>query len=121
MLSFVIIFVSCIADAQNKTTFENSWTKTPIEITGAHSNENDENVLQKVRAGNHSNFDRLVFEFRNKSVPESKINFAGQPFRFGESDKTVKINGKSFPEIVMTPAYARDIANGKVTVNERES
>lgn len=115
MMSITLV----VTNAQSNRQDNSGWGIKQVEIPASNSKEGS-GVLREVRAGRHQGYDRIVFEFSGKSLPMSKVRYAKPPFNLNESDETIEVAGKSFLEVVFTPASAHDLESGQVTVKDPE-
>lgn len=122
-------------NVDDKTSTKNVNTKTDdranlnsaesSDFTGTAENIIKENkiestaVLQEVRSGEHKFYDRVVFEFEGKELPNYYIEYIDKPVRLCGSGNTVELKGGSQLEIRFTPAQAHTV-EGKPTVKNRE-
>lgn len=105
--------------SQSNQPKDGGWDVKPVEIAAPNAKEGS-GELRKVRAGKHTGYDRVVFEFSGKSVPMCKVRYAEPPFNLGESDEVVKISGEAFLEVGFTPAAAHNLETGQITVVDPE-
>lgn len=104
MLS-VFAFSANIAAAQNKSVEKlNAWTFDKVS-----SREKDDEILPvsyKMRVSKNKDYDRIVFEFEEKEVPEYTIYYTKSPITIEPShienlekpvkDEVIKVTGKAF-------------------------
>lgn len=76
-------------------------------------------VLQEVRTGRHTNFDRVVFEFQEDVVPGYHLEYIDRPVRQCGSGEVVEVAGDGWLWVQLTPAYAHN-DSGEATVEDRE-
>lgn len=76
-------------------------------------------VLKEVRAGQHANYDRVVFEFEGAEMPSYHVEYIDKPVRACGSGNVVPLKGDGWLEIRFTPAAAHT-EEGKATVKNRE-
>jgi hypothetical protein len=75
-------------------------------------------VLRDVRAGQHANYDRVVFEFETAEMPSYHIEYVDKPVRACGSGHVVPLKGDGWLAIRFTPAAAHT-EEGKATVKNR--
>lgn len=71
--------------------------------------------LVGVEIGRHEGFDRIVFEFRGKSVPGYRVEYVDPPITEDASGKVVAVDGDAFLFVRMEPASAYDMAAGEAS------
>ena len=76
-------------------------------------------ILRTVRAAEHDNFDRVVFEFAGSGLPGYRIAYVNQPMRSCGAGEVVSVAGKGSMFIQILPANAHTEA-GEATIAERE-
>ncbi len=105
LLLFVFAFGANIAAAQSGSVGKlNRWTFNKIS-----SREKYDEILPvsyKMRVSKNKNFERIVFEFEEKEVPEYTVYYTKPPITLDAShienpakptkDEIVKVNGKAF-------------------------
>ena len=102
--------------AQIETTGElGKWTSTKVgrqsDALSIQGKKDGTYLLKNVRAARNEGFDRVVFEFADNLSPYN-VKFTAPPFNLDESDKIVKVAGKSFLEVTFTPARGFDFETG---------
>jgi hypothetical protein len=75
-------------------------------------------VLQGVRAGRESGFDRVVFEFSSSGLPGYQLFYATEPIRACGSGAPVSLDGAEQLVVRFEPAQAHDTL-GRVTAADR--
>ncbi|MCY1017495.1 AMIN-like domain-containing (lipo)protein [Pyxidicoccus sp. MSG2] len=76
-------------------------------------------TLRSVRAGQHPDFDRVVFEFDGASLPGYRLEYVDKPIiKCGSGDPT-SVAGQGWLQVTLTPARGHD-DKGQATVAERE-
>jgi len=95
----------------------NEWTKKPVE----RKKEGIATVtLREVRAADQSKFDRVVFEFKEaQAVPGYRVEYVSLPIK-DTADRVVKLYGKAFLRVDLSPAIAHSIETGAPSLGERE-
>lgn len=125
LLATICLLLPTFALSQRKDTGSlNTWTLEEVTRTTTADAANagqksDPNFLVNVRAARNKDFDRVVFEFNN-ALPPYQVKFADPPFNLDESDQIVKVAGKSFLEVIFTPAYGFNLETGKKTVTYKK-
>jgi hypothetical protein len=106
--------VSALSAARSEPT---EWTKKPVE----RKKEGIPTVtLREVRAADQSKFDRVVFEFKEaQAVPGYRVEYVASPIK-DTADRVVKLYGKAFLRIDLSPAIAHSIETGAPSLGERE-
>ncbi|MCE9669022.1 hypothetical protein LY474_14510 [Myxococcus stipitatus] len=97
-------------DARNR-----EWTagKVTLKRMGA-----TQATLRSVRAGEHAEFDRVVFEFEGAQLPGYQLEYVDEAIQCG-SGNPVTVAGKARLQVTFTPAKAHTDA-GQPTVTTRE-
>jgi hypothetical protein len=80
----------------------NIWTNSEVARKKDFSS-NKAGTLARIRSSQHKNFDRIVFEFENGSLPMYQTLWEKPPFYEGETDVRVKIAGSKFLTIQFYP------------------
>ncbi|QSQ20815.1 hypothetical protein JY651_37155 [Pyxidicoccus parkwayensis] len=76
-------------------------------------------TLRSVRAGQHPDFDRVVFEFDGAQLPGYRLEYVDKPIiKCGSGDETA-VAGQAWLQVTLTPARGHD-DKGQATVAERE-
>ncbi|MFP2927509.1 hypothetical protein ACLESO_20395 [Pyxidicoccus sp. 3LG] len=76
-------------------------------------------TLRSVRAGQHADFDRVVFEFDGPQLPGYRLEYVDKPIiQCGSGDET-PVAGQGWLQVTLTPARGHD-DKGQATVAERE-
>jgi hypothetical protein len=75
-------------------------------------------VLTDVRAAEHGNYDRVVFQFEGAEMPGYKIVYIDKPARACGSGDVIPLKGDGWLEIKFTPAAAHTEA-GQPTIKNR--
>ncbi len=76
-------------------------------------------TLRSVRAGQHADFDRVVFEFDGPQLPGYRLEYVDKPIiKCGSGDPT-PVAGQGWLQVTLTPARGHD-DKGQATVSERE-
>lgn len=115
LLTMAWLLAALNAEAQiQKTGQLNVWAKTEVARQKEASG-----LLITARAARNKGYDRVVFEFKD-NLPSYSVKLAKPPFYLGESDKTVKVLGKSYVEVTFTPANAHNIETGKNALTYRK-
>ena len=76
-------------------------------------------LLREVRTAQHTNYDRVVFEFEGAELPSYHIEYIDKPVRACGSGNVVPLKGDGWLEIGFIPANAHT-EEGQATVKERE-
>jgi hypothetical protein len=76
-------------------------------------------IMTDVRTARHTNFDRVVFEFRGPGLPGYHIEYIDKPVRACGSGNVVPLAGDGWLEVRFTAAHAHTDA-GEPTVKDRE-
>jgi hypothetical protein len=99
-----------------RTVLVTSLVAVVLALVAAPAGAQSIPTLVDVRAGSHSGYDRVVFEFRG-AVPEHRINYVDQLVEDG-SGNPVSVAGAADLEVVFQGANAHE-ENGSPTVNPR--
>jgi hypothetical protein len=92
------------------------WTKKLVE----RKKEGIATVtLREVRAADQSEFDRVVFEFKETQVPGYRVEYVLVPV-MDESERVMRLAGKAFLRVDLNPALAHSSETGAPSVKERE-
>jgi hypothetical protein len=76
-------------------------------------------TLRSVRAGQHADYDRVVFEFDGSQLPGYRLEYVDKPIiQCGSGDPT-PVAGQGWLQVTLTPARGHD-DKGQATVAERE-
>ena len=95
-------FLSLTIPAQIKTKCDlNIWTKS--EVARKKDSSKQVGTLARIRSSRHKNFDRIVFEFDNGSLPMYQTLWEKPPFYEGETDVKVEIAGSKFLTVQFYP------------------
>jgi hypothetical protein len=81
----------------------NIWTKSEVARKKDFSS-NRIGTLTRIRSSQHQNFDRIVFEFADGSLPQYQTFWVKPPFFEGETDVPVKIAGAKFLTVQFYPS-----------------
>lgn len=125
LLVAICLLLPSAVFAQRKDTGKlNDWTLEEVTRTTTPDavdtgQKSEPNFLVNVRAARNKGFDRVVFEFNN-ALPPYQVKFANPPFNLDESDRVVKVAGKSFLEVTFTPAYGFNLETGIKTVTYKK-
>lgn len=76
-------------------------------------------VLRDVRAAQHPDFERVVFEFQPPSVPGYRMEYAEAPVLNCGAGEPLNVEGVAHLVVRLSPAQAHTEA-GEVTVRDRE-
>lgn len=94
---------------------KNDWTNKLVE----RKREGIATVtLRQVRAADQTDFDRIVFEFKDSEVPGYRIAYV--PSITDEAGKVHKLFGKAFLRVDMNPAWAHSNETGAPSLAESE-
>jgi hypothetical protein len=92
------------------------WTARNVELKRALPGQA---TLRSVRAGQHADFDRVVFEFEGPQLPGYHLSYIDKPvIKCGSGDPT-PVDGQGWLEVRFTPARAHD-DQGQLTVDTLE-
>jgi hypothetical protein len=107
---------ACAVSAQNATAqVKDEWTKKLVE----RKKEGIATVtLRQVRAADQTDFDRVVFEFKDGEVPGYRIEYV--PSVTDTAGTVHKLFGKAFLRVDMNPAWAHSNETGAPSLSERE-
>jgi len=97
-------------DARNR-----EWTSGKVALKRMGS---PQATLRSVRAGEHAEFDRVVFEFEGAQLPGYQLEYVDEAIQCG-SGNPVTVAGKARLQVTFTPAKAHTDA-GQPTVATRE-
>jgi hypothetical protein len=100
-----------------RTLVVSSLAAVVLAMVAAPAGAQSAPTLVDVRAGRHSGFDRVVFEFRGGAVPRHRVGYVDQLVEDG-SGKPVSVAGAADLEVVFQGANAHD-ASGAPTVSPR--
>ena len=102
--------------AQSATAqVKDEWTKKLVE----RKKEGIATVtLRQVRAADQTDFDRVVFEFKDGEVPGYRIEYV--PSITDTAGTAHKLFGKAFLRVDMNPAWAHSNETGAPSLSERE-
>jgi hypothetical protein len=92
-----------------------AWTEG--SVTAARGN-GEIATLVAVRTAGHPAYDRIVFEFAGKTLPNYTVGFSSAPITACGSGEVVPLAGEARLELRFEPANAHD-ENGRLTVNQR--
>ncbi|HEX8921084.1 MAG TPA: hypothetical protein VF766_06380, partial [Pyrinomonadaceae bacterium] len=94
---------------------KDEWTKKLVE----RKKEGIATVtLRQVRAADQTDFDRVVFEFKDGEVPGYRIEYV--PSVTDTAGRAHKLFGKTFLRVDMNPAWAHSNETGAPSLTERE-
>jgi hypothetical protein len=91
------------------------WTLQPTRVQRAVEGAG---VLQAMRAARHDTFDRIVLDFGTGPLPGYWIEYLRPPVTQCGSGDTVRIAGRAWLKVQVTPAHAHT-EEGRPTVVER--
>jgi hypothetical protein len=100
-----------------RTLVVTSLAAVVLALAAAPAGAQSAPTLTDVRAGSHSGFDRVVFEFRGGAVPQHRVTYVQQLVE-DASGKPVSVAGSANLEVVFHGANAHD-AGGAPTVSPR--
>jgi hypothetical protein len=104
------------ADMSPEDPKNREWTARNVELKRALPGQA---TLRSVRAGQHADFDRVVFEFEGTRLPGYHLSYIDKPvIKCGSGDPT-PVDGQGFLEVRFTPARAHD-EQGQLTVDTLE-
>ena len=92
------------------------WTAGKVELKrrpGASM------TLRSVRAGQHADFDRVVFEFEGAQLPGYALEYVDKPIILCGSGDPTSVAGQGWLQVRFTPARGHN-DQGQATVAERE-
>lgn len=78
--------------------------RDPVEVTGT-----SQGVLAEVRTGEHSDFDRITFEFQGDTLPGYRVEYITAATTCG-SGETVDVTGAAMLHVRFFPAAAHNEA-----------
>jgi hypothetical protein len=87
-------------------------------VTDKESRAEQVAILTAIRIGQHSDHDRIVFEFSGPSLPGYHIEYIDKPVRSCGSGEVVPLAGDGWLEIRMSPAAAHT-EQGQPTIKTR--
>lgn len=95
---------------------EQGWTRdrNAVRISGGSLV-----TLRGVRHSGHEGFDRIVFDFGKRSLPNYDVEYVASPQHQCGSGEEVRLKGEAWLAIKLQPAQAHDDA-GNATVAERD-
>jgi hypothetical protein len=99
-----------------RTLVVSSLAAVVLALAAAPAGAQSTPILTDVRAGGHSGFDRVVFEFRG-AVPEHRVGYVDQLVQDG-SGRPVSVAGAADLEVVFQGADAHE-QDGTPTVSPR--
>jgi len=99
-----------------RTLVVSSLAAVVLALAAASAGAQSAPTLTDVRAGGHTGFDRVVFEFSG-AVPEHRVGYVGQLVQDG-SGRPVPLAGAANLEVVFQGANAHD-EDGTPTVSPR--
>jgi hypothetical protein len=99
-----------------RTLVVTSLAAVVLVLAAAPAGAQSTPILSDVRAGRHTGFDRVVFEFRGP-VPEYRVDYVDQLVQDG-SGQPVAVAGAADLEVVFQGADAHD-ADGTPTISPR--
>ncbi len=76
-------------------------------------------TLRSVRAGQHADFDRVVFEFEGAQLPGYQLAYVDKPIILCGSGDPTPVAGQGWLQVRLTPARGHN-DQGQATVAERE-
>ena len=76
-------------------------------------------TLRSVRAGQHADYDRVVFEFEGPQLPGYALEYVDKPIILCGSGDPTPVAGEGWLQVRMTPARGHN-DQGQATVAERE-
>jgi hypothetical protein len=81
---------------------------------GDAEGEDSQALLADVRTSSQNGYDRVVFEFAERSTPNWSVSYDGPPFHEDPSGEPLHVDGESFLSVGLQPASGRD-AQGNET------
>ncbi|MCP3136364.1 AMIN-like domain-containing (lipo)protein [Pyxidicoccus xibeiensis] len=104
------------ADLPPENPKHREWTAGNIELKRRPSLPV---TLRSVRAGQHADYDRVVFEFDGEQLPGYQLEYVDKPIvQCGSGDET-PVAGQGWLQVRLTPARGHD-DKGQATVAQRE-
>jgi len=94
------------------------WTADP---TAVQLSAGSLATLQSVRESEHEGFDRVVFDFGERSMPNYRIEYVGSPQHQCSSGEEVRLKGGAWIAVELQPVQAHDdVGNATVADRSRE-
>ena len=128
---FAVSLVGCAGDddepeavqpptTSSTTTSTTPTATTPTETLGeltsgpvtAPADGDEISLLERVAFGQHPDYDRVVFQFRN-GLPGYRIEYVEAPLHADGSGDVVPVDGEAFLVVRMEPASGFDLATGE--------
>ncbi|NMO19703.1 hypothetical protein HPC49_23910 [Pyxidicoccus fallax] len=104
------------ADLPPEDLKNREWTARNVELKRRPGKSV---TLRSVRAGQHADYDRVVFEFEGMQLPGYALEYVDKPIiQCGSGDPT-PVAGQGWLQVRLTPARGHD-DQGRATVAERE-
>jgi hypothetical protein len=98
------------------TAADQGWTTSPSAV---QLSAGSLAILRDVRVDAHEGFDRLVFDFGARSMPNYEVQYVASPQHQCGSGEEVRLEGGAWLSVKLQPAQAHDDA-GAATVAERD-
>jgi hypothetical protein len=116
--------VSIAPNSNSKETVDKELlNENKFEGTVGLTKKSGENIgvviLKDVRAARHEGFNRVVFEFEGKTIPDYEIEYIDKPVRRCGSGDVTPIAGDGWLQVRLTPSQAHT-DKGEATIKNRE-
>jgi hypothetical protein len=92
------------------------WTARNVELKRALPGQA---TLRSVRAGQHADFDRVVFEFEGARLPGYHLSYIDKPVILCGSGDPTPVEGQGWLQVRFSPARAHN-DEGQLTVDKLE-